>query len=512
MNSPTSGPPRTLKHLVLNIVVSIMILGGCLFGYTLLGERKRPARSKPNKPAATAVTTEALQRHQGPLSISSNGVVVPLREIRLATEVAGRVVEQSENLRPGREVSKGETLIRLDAIEYELEVRRLAAQKTQEDAELAAADVAIENTAHLLSLAEEQVRLASAERIRADALVARQAASVAEVDVAKRAELTAKSALVELQNRERELIAQRTLILRKQALTEVASERAKLDLSRTTVTSPIDGRVVQSGVEEQSFIAAGTSFVTIEDTTAIEVRSNLTVDQMYWVWNSAAMANQFDQGNHGDRVPPVSATIQYRLGKRVYQWQAVLARIDGAGIDLDTRTYPCLLRVDSPANVVAVETDSAGDRSDNSPLPGNGVADGPRRLMRGMFVSVTLNVQATRTLYRVNEVAIRPGNRIWLDVDGKLRVVPVEVISRMNDAVIVDADIDSALAMSTMPTSTVTTSTVTADQVAVIISPVSDPKDGMPVMASGTTPRQAGRTPAGIADDASALDSEKAAG
>ena len=119
-----------------------------------------------------------------------------------------------------------------------------------------------------------------------------------------------------------------------------------------------------------------------------------------------------------------------------------------------------------------------------------------------MFVSVTLNVQPARTLYRVNEVAIRPGNRIWLDVDGKLRVVPVEVISRMNDAVIVDADIQSS-----MPTST-----MTAEQVAVIVSPVSDPKDGMPVMNSSPSTRQAGRTPARIADDATALESEKAAG
>ncbi|WP_372725513.1 efflux RND transporter periplasmic adaptor subunit, partial [Novipirellula sp.] len=486
MNTPTSGPPRSLKHLVLNIVVSVTILAGCLFGYTLLGERKRPARSKPNKPAATAVTTETLQRHQGPLSISSNGVVVPLREIRLATEVAGRVIKQSVNLRPGREVSEGETLIQLDPTEYEMEVRRLAAQKSQEDAELAAADVSIENTAHLLSLAEEQVQLASGERARTDALVARQAASVSEVEIAKRAELTAKSALVELQNRERELVAQRTLILRKQALTEVAIERAKLDLSRTTIRSPIRGRVVQSGVEEQSFIAAGTSFVTIEDTTAIEVRSNLTVDQMYWVWNSAAMANQFESGDHGDRVPPVSATIQYRLGKRVYQWQAVLTRIDGAGIDLDTRTYPCLLRVDSPADVVAVDADASRDPIMNDPpLASDLVMDGPRRLMRGMFVSVTMNVHPTRTLYRVNEIAIRPGNRIWLDVDGKLRVVPVEVVSRMNNGVIVDADIDSA----------VPTATMKADQVAVIVSPVSDPKDGMPVMGSGPTARQAGSTP-----------------
>ncbi len=483
---------RTPLRLIVNLVVSSIVLAGCLYGYSLLGERKRPARDKPAKPDGTVVTTETLTLHEGPVVVSANGVVVPLREIRLATEVAGRIIEQSEDLRAGRMVNEGETLIRLDPAQYELELRRLQAQQSQETAELAAMDISVENTRQLLGLASEQVDLANEERQRIDSLVKRQAASVAEVDIAKRSALTAKAALVELENRRRDFEAQRNLISKKQALTEVAIERAQLDLDRTVVRAPLTGRVVMSMVEEQSFVAAGTPFVVIEDTSVVEVRSNLTVDQMYRVWNSTAGKDIVDSGasSGNDRVPPVPATIQYNLGSRVYQWQAVLERIDGAGIDAATRTYPCLFRVDAPEQV--------------SRLSKTDTIDGPRRLIRGMFVSVQLQAESRRQLVQCSEMAIRPGNRVWVNVDGKMRVVPVEIVGRIGDRVVIDAE---AFLVSGLPK--------TLD---VVVSPVSDPHEGLRLIATpgqleppgtGTTPQSR------IADESSnkpSTGSGKAAG
>lgn len=284
------------------------------------------------------------------------------------------------------------------------------------------------------------------------------------------------------------MVAGRELIIQKQAATKVALERAHLDLDRTTVTSPIDGRVVTSSVEEQSFVAAGTSFVTIEDTASVEVRSNLTVDQMYRVWNSdmGTPADAVDTLVQDDRVPPIPATVQYRLGTRTYQWQATLERIDGAGIDAATRTYPCLFRVDAPERVSRlIETDRN---------------DGPKRLMRGMFVSVQLKTESNRPLVQCSEMAIRPGNRVWLNRDGKLHIVPVEIVGREGDRVIIDAE---GLWSDANPA-------------AVVVSPVSNPSEGMKLIAPtkpedgmpGSPNRNGGPK---IADESKAA-AEKAAG
>jgi len=464
MSNASPAPPRSAKYWIVNAVVSSAILGASIFGYTLLGERVRPPRVKPPKAVGIVVSTESLRPHAGPISIAANGVVIPTREIRLATEVPGRIVELSENVRAGRMVEKGETLIKLDAAQFEIEVRRLKSQQAQETAELTVADVNIENTKQLLYLAEEQVALANAERARAESLVARQAASAAEVDVAKRAELISKAALVELQNRRREFVAQRDLTAQKQSLTNVSLERANLDLDRTTIQSPIRGRVVQSTVEEQSYVAAGTPFVTIEDTSSVEVRCNLTVEQMYWVWNAAPRVTNGSTGDdvNSERVPPVPASIQYRLGSRVYQWQAILERIDGAGIDVNTRTYPCLFRVNDPEDVTAIAT--AFNEGSN---------DGPRRLMRGMFVSVTLQAESKRSLYQIPELAIRPGNRVWLNVEGMMRIMPIEIVSRVDDSVVIDGSpLERLLGIEMIDAPSI-------ENVSVVTSPVSEPRDGM---------------------------------
>ncbi|QDV68941.1 Inner membrane protein YiaV precursor [Rosistilla carotiformis] len=518
MNESNVAARRSRVHLFINFAVSASVLTMCVIAYTKLGKRERPAMSKPPKPAATVVDTEALRIHEGPVSLTANGVVVPLREIRLATEVPGRVVELSPNMRAGRMVEKDEVLVRLDPIEYELEVQRLVSQQNQEAAELEAIDVSIQNTDQLVALSQRRARLTEAASKRAHSLIQQNAASIAEVDAAEEAELSASAAVVELQNRRRELEAQRKLIVERQASTEVARRRAQLDLDRTVVRAPIRGRVVMSNVEEQSFVAAGTSFVTIEDVSAVEVRSNLTVEQMYWVWNARNSAANLEEAGSSaaHHLPEVNCNIEYRLGNRTYQWAAVLKRIDGAGIDQDTRTFPCLFRVDDPeavervgANAFPFAIESTADRSLESPGHAIGV-DGPRQLLRGMFVSVHLHVDATRPLYRVSESAIRPGDRIWINRDGKMRIVQIEVVGQIDGDVIVDARLperqSAGIASSNGEHNGVSPADV-SKLASVIVSPVNDPRDGLPVMTAKARDSKAKRPPvAAVGVDSPATD------
>tara|TARA_R110002072_G_scaffold4565_4_gene31830 strand:+ start:2067 stop:3557 length:1491 start_codon:yes stop_codon:yes gene_type:complete len=455
--------PSSPLHFVVNLVVSAAVLAAAIYGYTFLGERQRPQRTKPAKSPVTIVSTDDLRFHSGPVVIDVNGVVVPLRELRLASEVAGRVVELSENVRAGRKVKKGEVLIRLNSTEYELEVKRLQALAQQEAAEENSVQVGIENTVELQSLAQKQLEIARQERERINSLVAQRAASASEVDTARRAELAADSSLVELENRRRELTAQLQLVKEKRSLTEVLLERARLDLSRCEIQSPIDGRVVSSEVEEQSFLPTGTPFITIEDTSAVEVRASLTADQMFWIWNSQSVlstlaASDPDQAekavSDADRInSAVSATISTVFGTESHQWSAVFERLDGVGIDVNTRTYPCLFRVESP------ESSLEGSAS--------------RQLTRGMFVDVSIETQPNQLLFRVAESAVRPGNRLWLNVDGKLRIVPITIVSRTGDDVVVQVqpELDHLCTLASTR---------------IIVSPISDPIEGMPV--GGQTP------------------------
>lgn len=260
----------------------------------------------------------------------------------------------------------------------------------------------------------------------------------------RRAVLTAAAAVVQLVNQQRDLQAQRETLAEQQLLTSIAIERAQLDLARTKIVAPISGRVVSLGAEENSYVQAGTSFVTIEDTSSVEVRVNLTANQMKWVWAST-----------DNDVSQVSAQVIHQSDSRRYAWDAAFERIDGVGIDTATRTYPCLFRVQQPV------------RSSHD--------DGPSELRRGMFVTVGMSLRPRRTLYNIPEAAIRPGNRVWFEVAGKLAIESVEVVSRVDGNVIVAIEPAGPMDIAEVDLTTIA---------AVIVSPISDPIVGMAVQSN----------------------------
>jgi hypothetical protein len=60
--------------------------------------------------------------------------------------------------------------------------------------------------------------------------------------------------------------------------------------------------------------------------------------------------------------------------------------------------------------------------------------------MRGMFVTVTLDVMPRTRLWRIPTRAIQPDGQIWTVVDGKLRVHSVKPAKVLPDSVLVRAD------------------------------------------------------------------------
>ena len=112
-----------------------------------------------------------------------------------------------------------------------------------------------------------------------------------------------------------------------------------------------------------------------------------------------------------------------------FWWPARLDRYDGGGITAATRTVPVIAVVDDPTNVQIGETDR-----DATPLPA------PPILMRGAFVTIDIPIRPTHDLVRVPATALRPGNRLWIYDNGKLRVQDVRVTHSDNDSIILLAD------------------------------------------------------------------------
>jgi len=405
---------------ILGWLTPLAILAAGIGVFMLLGRQPPPERKTAEKPAATPVRTIAVEPEAGGLSIPLDGVVVPLREVTLAAEVPGRILRKAAECKAGRFVTKGTFLFEIDPRDYEFDVSRLEREASQAAIAIEEADEEIKQNATAVELAERQLELARREVKRLDGLKAGRIVTEAEHDRAIREELAATTTLTSLQGQARVLRKRKSRLEEARALAATMLEKSKLDLSRTRVVAPTDGVVVDDHVEQDSYVSKGMALVTIEDTSAAEIRTSLQMDEVARVWRSAGLADPLAGGPH--ELPDTPATVVFTIGDRRYEWDGFLSRQEGRGLDEKTRTLPCRVIVAEPAKVRAVDRYGAALEE---PPPGT-----PKSLLRGMFVQVRVHVDSPHELVSIPEEARRPNGELWLARDGKLVILrprPVEV-------------------------------------------------------------------------------------
>ena len=391
----------TMLRTILGWITPLLILGCGVAAFMAMGSQPPPTRIAAEGVTATAVQTVTAVREPGVFQIDFDGVVVPLREVTLSAEVGGRIVKKTPDCQSGEFVTKGTLLFEIDPRDYELEVRRLKQELKQAILSIEEIDEEINQNVRSVELAERQVELAHREVVRQNNLKSDRVVTEADYERALRDELSADNSLNTLKGQRRVLAKRRIRLNEGQTLTETMLERAQLDLGRTRIAAPVSGVVVEEMVEAESFVTKGNPLVTIEDTSAAEVRVSLQMDDVSRIWSDSRQDPELSPYD----FPDTPATVIYRIGKRQYRWKGVLERQEGKGLEARTRTLPCRVLVSEPTDVEAI------DRY-GSPLPDLPLG-APKSLLRGMFVDVQVEVETNQPLVSVPCEALRPNGDVW---------------------------------------------------------------------------------------------------
>lgn len=424
---------KLLESLRFILPIGILLVGFAGFG--AMKSLRKPPTLVEEEAKPLLVETAAIVPFESTLDIETDGLVTPHREIALAAEVAGRVTFKAPECRNGHYVKKGDLLVEIDPQTYQLEVERLALELEQAKATLAELGVEQQNVERLATLAESQLELQKKNTERAQTLMARKVSTDANLDEALRAELTARNNLQTLKNEVEMISARRARLEQARDLAATRLKQAQLDVDRTRIAAPIDGVIVAEAVEQNSYVQPGAALVTIEDTSAVEARCNLRMEELRWVLEQAApnSLSSTERDPETDyQLPRTPVTIVYRFGDTDYSWQGKLTRYDGIGLDERTRTVPVRVLIEDPR---AVSIHSAARES-------SGGVGGPRALVRGMFVKAVVHVQPRTRLLKVPERSIQPGGVIWCVRENRLKILPVRtaVPLESEDAVLIEAD------------------------------------------------------------------------
>jgi multidrug efflux pump subunit AcrA (membrane-fusion protein) len=472
------------------IVSGLIFMGAIGIAMWLISLRQAPP-NKNSGPSVPTVDVTAVEAYTGPLEFSVSGTVVPFREIKIAAEVGGMIVEKSPECKAGTYVSQGTVLMRIDPQTYELEISTLKAELKQSESSIVETTKEIEGLARQIEIKSKEVEILQAEYQRNVNL--QGAVSISELQQSERAVLAAEAQLSSLENNLATATARSQRLNAGLELSNRKLERAELNLSKTTIVAPEDGVVVKENVEKGEIVAAGTQLLTFEDTRRTEVVCNLSKSDLDWIRRNA---NQQIVGPNGSKQDIQSAYQIPRVPVNIFDarepdviWSGVVERVDGIGWDEMTKTIPIRIGVSSPV----IDTEY-----------------GKRALVRGMFVKCSVQIPTTSegeaSKYLVFPTkALRPGNFIWVvDNDRKLRRTAPTLV----DQIQVTMPVQSIDGKSTVSSNVEMSIARADDQLKagewVMISPMPQPTEGALVRFS-TDPSPSADEQVANGSDASAV-------
>ncbi len=305
--------------------------------------------------------------------ITSQGTVAPKRQINLVNEVAGRIVKVSPDFEAGRFFKKDEVLLRLDDRDYRNTV--------------AIADTQIVVAKRELALEQGQAR--QAKRVWRD--------------------LGSKAAN-SLSLREPQLEAAKAGLRSAQA----ERSRALLNVEKTSISVPFDGRIDVKSVALGEFVAAGTTLATVYDSSMVEVRLPLNNQQL--ALTGFIPGEDISKQQLGSEPKVVlSATV----GDRTYRWHATNARMD-ASIDSTTRFYHLTAEIKNPFDKKIFE----------------------QPLLVGLFVSADIQGRVYDDVIRLPQKALVNDKQVYVvSADNTLLLKDIRIIDRRDNMAIVESSI-----------------------------------------------------------------------
>ncbi|MFK7894915.1 MAG: efflux RND transporter periplasmic adaptor subunit [Myxococcota bacterium] len=387
------------RRPILRWALPLLALALGFLGYQLLvATKEKPEEQEPVVISPLVRVMEATPEDLR-LTVVSRGTVMPRTESDLVAEVRGRVVSVSPGLRAGGVFAKGDELLRLD--DREFLIARDRARAT-------------------LEVRKSEAALAISEARRRRELARRGAASSADLEQFENRERVANAGLIEAES----VLAQ-----------------ARLDLERTRVRAPYDGRVRERNVDVGQFVSPGSKLGRIFAIDYAEIRLPIQTDDLAHL--------EFQAGASGmlESAEGTGVRLSGRLGGQELFWPARLVRAEAA-IDERTRMLHVVARVDDPyaLNQESGDSDTAADeaasrsganseevalaRTPTAPLPS------------GLFVKAEIQGRALEDVFVLPVMALRDGDRVFVvDSESQLQIRPVRVARRDRDHVIVDGGV-----------------------------------------------------------------------
>ena len=402
----------------------LLILPPIVLGATVLAAMVASSGGPAREPAGeTAARVRVLEVAAMPFvpRLTGYGTVVPGRSWSAVAQVAGRVARIAPELERGARVVAGTEIVKIADEDYQLAVAKADADINAAQAGLD--ELALDEANLRTSLEIEQRALALAERDlqRQRDLVRRGNTSQASVDDSELAVVRQRATVQGLENDLRLVPTRRRTQELAEAVDEADLATALLNLDRTSIRTPFEGRIAEVKVEATQYVGVGEVLATLDGIDTAEVDMQVPQSRMkpFSELSFGGFAKTADPvANFRDLVDRagLSATVRLRFDDRDIEWPGRLARVSDT-VDPSTRTVGLIVVVDEPY---------ARARPGERPP-----------LIKDMFVQVELRAAAVANTIVVPRSAVRDGAVLVVGAEARLERRAVSAMREFGDLVVV---------------------------------------------------------------------------
>ena len=273
----------------------ILIAGGALLLAVIVGASLRGRGGRD----AVRVYAEPVVKRDITQTVKASGQIHPRVKVNISAHVIGKI--ERLFVRDGDPIRAGDPFLQLERVSF-------LAARDDARARLAMAETELEQSE--VALADQKVKLARAERLHAESIASKETLESAKLQSSS-AELRVKAA--------REGVTQGRAML----------EKAEDDLNKTTIFSPLTGRVIALNAEQGEVVVSGTmnnpasvigtvadlsevlAEVDVDETEVVDVRPGLPAEVVVDALPDVRYAGEVVEVGSSGYTRPTQPDVQF---------------------------------------------------------------------------------------------------------------------------------------------------------------------------------------------------------
>jgi len=356
MNQQNNEYQQSKGNWFRKLIIVLIIIGITAGSIFLLYKFKPEAKKREIPKTIVRVETIDAQRSSYPIIVNANGTIEAETRGDLVAQIRGEITSVSDNFKDGGSFKKGDVLIQIDRRDYQADLSQSLAQLSQAQA----------------TYSQEQ---ANSEQALLDWRRLGNTTQAPDL-VARKPQLSAAKAQLDS--------------------AKAANQTAKLNLTRTTLTAPYNGRIIERQAVLGQYVAIGETVAEVFSTDGIEVRLPMSQEEF-----SQLGLDSFTPETATD----FSVTLSSNIGLKEHQWNAQITRINST-FDINTRQIDVFAKVEDPF----------------------GSERGQPALKIGQFVSANITGRLVENVFIIPNKSIREGSYVYVVRDEKLAKQSINIV------------------------------------------------------------------------------------